>query len=381
MDKVCGLDVHKDSIFACILDEKGEKILEERFGTLTPDLDRLSETLVKKGVGRVALESTSIYWMPVWRVLDSSFKLTLVNPYLIKQLPGRKSDVKDAHWIAQCLQKELLSGSYVPSEEQQQMRQYSRRYHYLVKQIVRAEQRMDNHLQRCNIRFSNYVSNQGSNVSMRKVIKAIIDNEKNPAQLCKKVHGRIKNKHGVETITASLTGVITCTDVEMLRQCIEELELLEKQQLQCIKLLEELANKYYAKEISLLCTIPSIKKLSAICILSEIGGDMSSFFSASMLIGWVGLRPRNEESAGKIRSRKTLHGNKYLRKMLIEVSWSAAQSNKTFLGKKYRQLSLRMKSQKALVAISRKLLVIIYNVLKTKQPFDQTRNIQDLNLD
>ena len=118
MDKVCGLDVHKGSIFACILDEKGEKILEERFGTLTPDLDKLSETLVKHGVGRVAMESTSIYWMPVWGVLDSSFELTLTNPYLIKQLPGRKSDVKDAHWIAQCLQKELLQGSYVPSEEQ-----------------------------------------------------------------------------------------------------------------------------------------------------------------------------------------------------------------------------------------------------------------------
>ena len=376
MDKVCGLDVHKDSIFACILDEKGEKILEERFGTLTPDLDKLSETLVKHGVGRVAMESTSIYWMPVWRVLDSSFQLTLTNPYLIKQLPGRKSDVKDAHWIAQCLQKELLQGSYVPSEEQQQMRQYSRRYHYLVKQIVRAEQRMDNHLQRCNIRFSNYVSNQGSNVSMRKVIKAIIENERAPDKLCKKVHGRIKNKHGVDTITASLTGVLTATDVEMLRQCIEELELLEKQQSQCIKLLEELATTQYAEEISLLCTIPGINKLSAICILSEIGGDMSPFFTASMLVSWVGLRPRNEESAGKIRSRKTLHGNKYLRKILIEVSWSAGRSNKSFLGNKFRQLSARMKSQKALVAISRKLLVIIYNVLKTKQPFDITRNMK-----
>ena len=375
MDKTCGLDVHKDSVFACILDEKGEKILEKRFGTLTPELDKLRDTLVEQCVGRVAMESTSIYWMPIWRILSSDFKLTLTNPYIIKQLPGRKSDVKDAQWIAQCLQKELLKDSYVPSEEQQQMRQYARRYHYLVKQIVRAEQRMDNHLQRCNIRFSNYVSNQGSNVSMRKVIKAIIDNERDPEKLCKKVHGRIKNKHGAETITSALTGVLTDTDVEMLRQCIEELELMEKQQSQCINLLEELANKHYAKEISLLCTIPSIKKLSAMCILSEIGGDMKSFFTASMLVGWAGLRPRNEESAGKIRSRKTLHGNKYLRKILIEVAWSAGRSKKSFLGKKYRQLSGRMKSQKALVAISRKLLVIIYNVLKTKQPFDYSRNM------
>jgi len=376
MEKVCGLDVHKDSVFACILSEKGEKILESRYGTLTPELDKLREVLVSHGVGRVAMESTSIYWMPVWHVLESDFKLTLVNPYLIKQLPGRKSDVKDAHWIAQCLQKEMLKGSYVPDSDLQQMRQYSRRYRYLSKRIVCVEQRMDNHLQRCNIRFSNYVSNQGSNVSMRKVIKSIIEGERDPVQLCRLVHGRTKNRHGKKVIVASLTGVIMDTDVEMLRQCMEELELLEKQQSQCIKLLEELANIFYAEEISLLRTIPGIQTLSAICILAELGGDMKAFYSASMLVGWAGLRPRNDESAGKIRSRKTLHGNRYLRQMLIEVSWAAARSNKSFLGKKYRQLSARMKSQKALMAITRKLLVIIFNVLSKKQPFDPIRNMQ-----
>jgi transposase len=170
--------------------------------------------------------------------------------------------------------------------------------------------------------------------------------------------------------------MITGVDVEMLRQCLEELELLEKQQSQCVKLLEELAMKYCVEEISLLCTIPGIQKLSAMCILAELGGDLTAFYSASMLVGWAGLRPRNDESAGKIRSRKTLHGNRYLRKMLIQVSWSAALSNKSFLGKKYRQLSKRMKSQKALLAIARKLLVIIFNVLSKKQPFDIKRNIQ-----
>ena len=271
----------------------------------------------------------------------------------------------------------MLRGSYVPCEELQQMRQYSRRYMYLSKQIVRIEQRMDNHLQRCNIRFSNYVSNQGKNVSIRKVISSIINKgERDPEKLCRLVHGRIKNKHGKDVITASLSGVISDTDVEMFRQCKEELELMEKQQSQCIKLLEELANKYYAREISLLCTIPGIKTLSAMCILAEVGGDMKAFFSAAMLIGWAGLRPRNEESAGKIRSRKTLHGNKYLRRILVEVAWSASRSNKSFLGKKYNQLAKRMKHQKALLAIARKLLVIVFNVLSKKQPFDLNRNMQ-----
>jgi Transposase IS116/IS110/IS902 family. len=235
---------------------------------------------------------------------------------------------------------------------------------------------MDNQLQRCNIRFSNYVSNQGNNVSLRKVIKAIIGGERSPTVLGKLVHGRTKNRHGEQVIIDSLEGVINATDVEMLKQCMEQIDLYERQQAACLTHLEELANKHYAREISLLCTIPGIQKLSALCILSEIGGDMEAFGKASNLVGWAGLRPRNDESAGKIQSRKILHGNKYLRQILVEISWSAALSNKSFLGRKYNSLSKRMKSQKALLAITRKILVIIFNVLKTGQAFDPNRNIQ-----
>jgi transposase len=376
MNTYSGLDVHKGSIYACIIDEKRKKILEKRYGTLTPDLQELKDTLLKYGVKGVAMESTSIYWMPVWRILQPHFRMKLANPYFIKQMPGRKSDVKDAHWIAECLQKELIKDSYVPDETIQQMRQYSRRYRYLTKSKVRVEQRLDNHLQRCNIRFSNYVSNQGNNVSIRKVVKELIAGERSPNNLVKKVHGRIINKQGKKTVADALSGIITNTDVEMLKMCMEEIELLENQQAACLTSLEELATKHYAREISLLCSIPGIQKTSALCILAETGGDMSFFDDASHLIGWAGLRPRNDETAEKIRSRNILHGNKYLRQILVEVSWVAARSNKSFLGKKYSQLSKRMKTQKALLAITRKMLVIIYNVLKTKQQFDPTRNLQ-----
>jgi transposase len=374
MDKVCGLDIHKDSVFACVLDENGEKILEERFGTLTPELDRLRDKLVELRAGRVAMESTSIYWIPVWHVLESDFELKLVNPYFIRQLPGRKTDVKDAHWIAVTLQKDLIKGSYVPDSDLQQMRQYGRRYRYLSKRIVQVEQRMDMHLQRCNIRLSNYMSDVGSQ-SMRKVIKSLVKGERNPGKLCTLVHGRTKNKHGSQVITDALTGVVYPVDVAMLKQCMEELELLEDQQQSCISSLEELAQIHFAREIPLLCTIPGIQKLSAICILAETGGDMKAFFTASSLVGWAGMRPRNEESAGKIKSRKTMHGNKYLRLMLVEAAWAACRTNKGFLGNKYQQLSKRMKSQKALMAIARKLLVVIWNVLSKKEPFDAKRNM------
>jgi transposase len=376
MEKACGLDVHKDSVFACILDEQGKKIFEKRFGTLTPDLKELSKTLLSYRCSRVAMESTSIYWMPIWHVLHSKFSLTLANPYFIKQLPGRKSDVKDAQWIAECLQKDLIKSSFVVDGILQQMRQYSRQYRRLTKNRVRLAQQLDNQLQRCNIRFSNYVSNQGNNVSLRKIIDAILRGEFDPVKLSKLVHGRTKNKHGEQVIVDSLTGVIQQVDVDVLTQCMEQIKLIEKQQAACLNHLEELANEHYAKEISLLCTIPSVKTLSALFILAEIGNNMNAFSNANSLVGWAGLRPRNEESAGKIQSRKTLHGNKYLRQILVEISWAAVRSNKTFLGKKHRILSKRMKPQKALIAITRKILVIIYNVLKTKQPFDPNRNIQ-----
>ncbi|GHV61032.1 IS110 family transposase [Bacteroidia bacterium] len=360
------------------MDENGKIILENRYGTLTPELIKMRDELVRHGCGRVAMESTSIYWKPIWRVLEADFSLKVANPYFIKQLPGRKSDVKDARWIAECLQKELIRGSFVPDDICAQMRQYTRQCHRLTKSMVRLEQQMDNQLQACNIRFSNYVSNQGNNVSLRKVIKAFIRGERAPDTLVKNVHGRTTNRHGVQTITDSLNGVITEADIAMLTQCMDQLELLEKQQATCLTHLEELSKEHFAKEISLLCTIPGIKKFSAYCILAEIGNDMSQFTKASSLVGWAGLRPRNDETAGKIHSRKTLHGNKYLRKILVEISWSVARSNKTFLGKKFNHLAKRMKSQKALLAITRKLLVIVFNVLSTGKPFDPKRNIQAL---
>jgi transposase len=298
------------------------------------------------------------------------------NPYFIKQLPGRRSDVKDAHRIAQCLQKELIRGSFVPDDVLQQMRQLSRQCRRLTKNRARLEQQMDNQLQRCNIRFSNDVSNQGNNVSLRKSIKAIIGGERDPTALNRPVHGRTGNRHGVQSVTASLDGVINGTDAEMLTQCMEQIDLLEKQQARCLTRLGELAGKYYAGVIALPCTIPDIQKFSALCILSEIGNDMDAFGKAFHLAGRAGLRPRNDESPGRIQSRKILHGNKCLRQILVEIAWVASRSGRTFLGKKHRELSWRMKSQKALLAITRKIPVIIFNVLKTGQAFDPRKKIQ-----
>lgn len=367
MKRYCGLDVHKDSVFMCILTETGEK-LEEVFGTLTPELDRLRDTLLGYHVDEVAMESTSIYWVPIWRVLDTDFDVKLVNPYFIRQLPGRKTDVKDAQWIATVLQKGLIKGSFIPEQGIQELRQYNRRITYLNRNLQRADQGIDLILQRCNIRLSNYISDIGGK-SMRKVIKAISMGETDPMKLAELVHTRTKNKHSLQTIQEALTGIISPTDMELLGMALEEAEFYQKQLTACKDKLLELCGNAYKEEFELLQAIPGIKEQSAASIIAELGVDMEAFLTASHLVGWIGLRPRNDQSAGKIKGRKTLHGNKYLRITLIQCAWGASRTKQSSFFIRYNALKKRMNHNKALVANARKLLVVIWNILAKKQPY------------
>lgn len=208
--------MHKDSILLCILHSDGE-LFEQVFGVLTFQLEKCRKLLQKHRVSEVCMESTSIYWIPIWRVLSPHFTLRLVNPYFIKQLPGHKSDVKDAQWIAECTMKDLVRGSFVPPEIIQQLRQYDRRIFDLNVEIVRKVSKVDGVLQRCNIRLSNYVSNIECK-SYRDVVRRLSEGVTNPNELMKLVHGRIVNRHGAETILASLTGVVSQAEIDVLRQ-------------------------------------------------------------------------------------------------------------------------------------------------------------------
>jgi len=367
MEGFCGLDVHKDSVFMCILTDSGEKF-EEKFGTLTPELERLRQQLCLYHVKEVALESTSIYWVPVWRVLESEFDVKLVNPYFIRQLPGRKTDVKDAHWIAMVLQKGLIKSSFIPDDQIQQLRHYNRKIFYLNRNLQRAEQGIDLILQRCNIRLSNYLSDIGCK-SMRKVIKALSQGNYDPLQLVKLVHGRITNKYGIDCIKDSLTGIISKVDTDMLGMGFAEVEFFEKQLSDCKQNLLELCRQYYGQQMDLLQTIPGVREHSAASIIAEIGVDMKAFLTASSLVGWAGLRPRNDESAGKIKGRKTLHGNKYLRVMLVQCAWGASRTKASRFQIRYNTLKKRMNHNKALIANARKILVVIWHILEKKQPY------------
>ena len=369
MRTVCGLDVHKDSVFVCIINENGV-LFQEKFGVLTPDLERMVDVLHEYEATEVCMESTSIYWMPVWRVLEPYFSLKLVNPYFIKQLPGKKSDIKDAEWIATCLLKDLIRGSYVPEDRIQQLRQYDRRIFDLSKEIVYKLTKLDAALQRCNIRISNYVSTTDGK-SYKSVVEKIASGETDPETLTKLIHGRTINRVGREVITASLTGVITQVDIDVIHQMNEEVKLAQKHKDECLAKMEELCNKWFPKQRENLQTIPGVKLRSATSIIAELGTDMSSFQDAAHLVSWSGLKPRNEESAGKIKSRKITHGNKYLRQTLIECSWAASHKQGCFYNKfSYHQTVVRHKNKmKVQVAIARKILTAIWYILHDNVPY------------
>lgn len=360
---VCGLDVHKDSVFVCILNEKGEKF-EAKYGVLTPELEELHQLLLTHEVKEVTMESTSIYWHPIWRILSDIECLKLVNPYFIKQLPGRKSDVRDAAWIAECTMKDLIRGSFVPDEIVQRMRQYNRRIFDLNKEKVYKLTKLDALLQRCNIRISNYVSSTDSK-SYKDVVKLLSEGIVDAEKLTEAIHGRTVNRVGKEVITAALTGVVNEVDIELIRQYREEILMDDKHLKECQEKLTEICRKEFPKEFENLQTIPGVKERSATSILSELGADMKMFLTASALVSWCGLKPRNEESAGKIKSRRITHGNKYIRKTMIECAWGASRTQNCFYSNfSYTQTVVRRKNaMKVKVAIARKMLVVIWHVL------------------
>lgn len=364
MRNVCGLDVHKDNVFVCIDKEKGEKI-QFKTGILTKELDVLRDTLVANDVTEIAMESTSVYWMPIWRVLENDFKLYLVNPYAIKQLPGRKSDIKDAEWIATCLRKELIRGSYVPDSTIQQLRQYNRRIFDINKQSVYIQNKIDAALQRCNIRIGNYISNVRAK-SYCEIVDMLSEGKTSPELLIVKVHKRTVNKWGRETILAALEGVVNKTDCRILKQLKEELDMLRRHKVECLVMLREICMENYKEQLLDIQTIPGIGEQGAMQIIAETGVDMKAFMTAAMLVGWAGLKPRNDESNGKFKSRSTTHGNKYLRKILIECAWGASRTQGCFFNKfSYHQTMVRKKNrQKVQVAIARKILVVIWHILE-----------------
>lgn len=367
---VAGLDVHKDSIYLCIMGHDEAIVFQKTYGVLTPELRQMRDDMVERGVTEAAMESTAVYWVPVWNELCGSMGLKLVNPYFIKQLPGRKSDVKDAQWIAECLLKNLIKGSFVPESVVQDMRKLNRRIMDLNEDITYNCNKLDAALQRCGFRLSNYVTSIKSK-GYQSVLKAILGGETSPEALVRFVHGRTLNKHGRQTVKAAVTGSFTKTDLTVFRQLKETIDLIERQIEECQKELTALCKEHFPEQYERLQTIPGVKERAATAIIAETGVDMRMFASAACLVGWCGLKPRNDVSNGRYKSRKVTHGNRYLRQILIEIAWAASRTRNCFFSNfSYIQTTVKKKSRmKIQVAIARKILVAVWHMLTKKQDF------------
>jgi transposase len=358
-----GLDVHKKTVVACIRRVSADGSVSSQvrtFGTMTAELVALADWLDAEGVSHVAMESTGVYWKPVYNLLEGLFEVILVNAHRLKHVPGRKTDVKDSEWIAQLLQYGLLSPSFIPPPSIRELRDLTRQRIQLKRDCATAANRIQKILEEANIKLSS-VASDVLGVSGRAMIRAIIDGESDPAELAKLAKRRLRGK--IPALKLALKGRVTDHHRFLLQAQLEKLEFLESLIVRYDAQIEK-ASAPFAKSMALLQGIPGIGERAAEVIVAEIGTDMTVFPTPSHLSSWAGLCPGNNESAGKRRSGKTTKGNQWLRTMLIQAAWAAVHSKRTIFSVTYQRWAKRMSKKKALVAVGHKIIVIIWHLLK-----------------
>lgn len=362
--KTCGLDVHKDTIFCAIYEKEDAKV--EEFPTFTPSLEAMCEYIKGQGVDTVAMESTGIYIEAIRTMLRrSGLRAVVVNPYLIRQMPGRKSDVKDSIWIAKLASKQMLSPSFVPDGVLAELRTYTRAYARFVQRQTQTLTAIDRILVSGGVRLSSVLSSV-STKSFLEVAKCVADGEDDPEALAGHIYGRARKKPHLKE---ALTGCVEERQRWQLRQALEELRLYQGRIAESQSKMEGLAEAHYHEELRLVETVPGISRTAAICIIAEIGTDMSAFATSGRLCGWAGLRPRNDESAGKYKSTATTKGNSHLKPMLVQCAWGAVRTRGSKFESVFRRLSARKSSKKAIIAVARKLLVTVFAILDKHQEY------------
>ena len=366
--RCCGLDVHKKTVVAClrIMDPKGSvRSVVRTFGTITAEVLALCDWLSEAKVTHVAMESTGVFWKPIWNILEGSFQVLLVNARHLKQVPGRKTDVKDCEWIAQLLQHGLLRGSFVPPREIRDLRDLTRQRVQLVSEKTRSVNRIHKVLEDANIKLAS-VASDIMGVSGRDMLEALVDGQENPDQLAELARRRLRGK--IPALKLALHGRFTQHHRFMLRMHLQHIKDLESLIGQLEQRVEELTRPL-SPQLELLQTIPTIKPTSAAALLAEIGPDMEQFPTSGHLASWAAMCPGNSESAGKRKTGKTGKGNRWLRRALAEPAWAATRTKDTYCQAQYRRLAPRRGKKRALVAVGHTLLVAAYHILKNKVPY------------
>jgi len=363
-ERCCGLDVHQKTITACIITPKGK--VTRTFGAMTGEILELVEWIKEHKCTHVAMESTGVYWKPIYNLLElAEIEAMVVNAQHIKAVPGRKTDVKDAEWIADLLRHGLIKGSYIPSREQRELRELVRYRKSLIEERAREVNRLQKILEGCNIKLSSVVSDI-TGVSARSMIEAIIDNISDPRLLSKLAKGRLQSKK--ENLEQALHGLVGPHQRKLLATQLEHIDFLNSKIKELDQEVEERLRPF-KEELELLDTIPGVAKRSAENILAETGVDMERFPSDAHLSSWAGMCPGSNESAGKRKSGKTTKGNKHLRSTLMQCARAAARGKGTYLSAQYHRIAARRGGNRAAVAVGHSILVIIYHILKNRQPY------------
>jgi len=360
----CGLDVHKKTVVACIITPETKEI--RTFSTMTDDLISMVDWIKTKGCTHVAMESTGSYWKPIYNLLElEGIQAMVVNAKHIKNVPGRKTDVKDAEWIAGLLRHGLLQGSYIPSRDQRELRELIRYRRNLIEERAREINRIQKVLEGANIKLSS-VASDVLGKSGRAMIEAIIAGEEDPKILSELAQRRLKNKK--PELQRALKGLIGSHQKLVLKTQLRHIDFLTEE----IKRLDEEVKERmlpFDEDLELLDTIPGVGRRTAEQIIAEIGTDMNQFPSAAHLCSWAGLSPGNNESAGKRKPGRTRKGNQKLRSALVEAARAAARTKNTYLSSQYHRLAARRGKNRAAVAVAHSILTIVYHMIKRKQPY------------
>ena len=365
-----GLDVHKKTVVACIRrlgPDRQPEDLVQTFGTMTADLLELADWLAAHAVVHVAMESTGVYWKPVFHLLEDRFQILLVNAQHIKQVPGRKTDVKDCQWIAQLLQHGLLRASFVPPQPIRELRDLTRQRSQLVGERASVSNRIQKVLEDANIKLSS-VASDVLGVSGRAMIAALIGGETEPDRLADLARRRLRGK--IPQLRRALKGRVTEHHRFMLRTLMDHVRHLDDLIERLDQRIEE-AMSPFAQAVERLVTIPGVNRRAAEVIVAEIGTDMTKFPTAGHLSSWAGMCSGNHQSAGKRQSGRTTPGDRWLRQVLVQTAWAASHTKKTFLSATYHRWAKRMGKKRALVALGHKILVLIYELLKDQTTYQE----------
>jgi len=376
-ERCAGLDVHKDSVVACIRIAEGgrARCAVRTFGTTTSQLLLLGDWLSSEAVTHVAMESTGVYWRPVWHVLEGQFALVLGNAMHIRNVPGRKSDVNDATWIADLLAHGLIRGSFVPPQEIQELRDLTRTRKELIREVTQHVQRLQSVLQDCNIKLDSVASNIMGK-SGRAMLDALVRGETDPVKLAEMALGMLRKKH--DALVEALRGKVRPHHSFLLKLHLGQIDALGLGIAELEAKIEEMLRPF-AEAVAHLVTMPGISDTAAHVLVAEIGLDMSRFATAGHLLSWAGLCPRMDESAGKHRSTRLRKGGNWLKTTLVQCAWAAARAKGTYLQAQFLRLKARRGPRKAIMAVAASMLTSAYHMLRDGEEYAEPK-VQQLDV-